>query len=425
MIAETIHWLSSFTVDEWLLMLGGALFLDLPRYLFVSILFIFFDFFNESKKEKNSIYLPQVTLLIPGLNESKTIVQCLESLYGSYPFLQIIVIDDGSTDGMFELAEHFAQSHPGILVLKRARGGGKSTAINFAIPYITGEITLVVDSDSTFGDNAIYKLIQPFKDNRVGGSSGSVFVRNPYDSLCTLIQSYEYLVSILVGRILSSKTDTLAIISGAFGAFRTDLLKRGYGMDVGPSEDSDITIRIRKMGYKIIFVPEAECFTDAPIKWFHLWKQRMRWDMGLVRINLRKHLTYSIFCNNFQLSNFLYWWDTIFFSIFCSIFFWVMLAYLFYSQSLDVIQHLMISVFLFYLVFGFLQVLTILFYSNNPKRDIWSCAVFPVYSFYSGFFLRVVRTISIIDEFINRSSYRDSFVPSYCQKKAYLWRNKY
>ena len=52
MIAETVHWLSSFTIDQWFLMLGGLLFLDGPRYLFVSILFIFFDFFNESKKEK-------------------------------------------------------------------------------------------------------------------------------------------------------------------------------------------------------------------------------------------------------------------------------------------------------------------------------------------------------------------------------------
>src|SRR5574343_1789751 len=127
MIQDAIHWLSSFSIEQWILAFSGMLLLDLPRYLFMNILIVFWEFFGSFWKKPNQpAYLPTVTILIPGLNESATIVQCLESLSGSYPFLQIIVIDDGSTDGMFELAERFAQTHSGILVLKRARGGGKS-----------------------------------------------------------------------------------------------------------------------------------------------------------------------------------------------------------------------------------------------------------------------------------------------------------
>jgi len=402
------------------------LLLDGPRYLFMNIMLVFWEFFASfGRKPKQPAHLPDVTILIPGLNESGTIVQCLESLHGSYPFLQIIVIDDGSTDDMFELASKFAETHKDVIVLKRARGGGKSTAQNFAYPYITGEIVAVVDSDSTFGPNAIYKLVQPFRDPMVGGTSGAILVRNPNDSLCTLLQSYEYLISILVGRTLSAKIGTLSIISGAFGAFRTDIFRRGYGMDVGPSEDSDITIRIRKIGYNIVFVPEAECFTDVPVTWKQLWKQRMRWDMGIVRIHLRKHLNYSLFTNNFRLTNFIYWWDTFFFSVWCTISFWIMLAGLIYSQPGDVLRNLSVSVFMAYMVFGFFQMLTVLFHSNNLKRDMPSCIVFPFYTLYGGFFMRAVRTMAIMDEYLNRSSYRDGYVPQYCQIKAYHWKNKY
>lgn len=426
MISDSIHWMSSFTVEQWILTFSGMLLLDLPRYLFMNILVVFWEFFEAFWKKPNQpAYLPTVTILIPGLNESATIVQCLESLYGSYPFLQIIVIDDGSTDGMFELANGFAETHKDVVVLRRVRGGGKSTAQNFAYPYITGEIVAVVDSDSTFGPDAIYKLVQPFRDPKVGGTSGAILVRNPNDSLCTLLQSYEYLISILVGRTLSAKIGTLSIISGAFGAFRTEIFRRGYGMDVGPSEDSDITIRIRKMGYDIVFVPDAECFTDVPVTWKQLWKQRMRWDMGIVRIHLRKHLHYSLFTNNFRLTNFIYWWDTFFFSVWCTLSFWFMLVALFFTQPWDVIKNLSVSVFMAYMVFGFFQMLTVLFHSNNLKRDMPSCIVFPFYTLYGGFFMRAVRTVAILDEYINRSSYRDGYVPQYCQIKAYHWKNKY
>ena len=405
---------------------SGMLLLDGPRYLFLNIFIVFWEFFSSFKKQKKQpAYLPTVTVLIPGLNESATIVQCLESLYGSYPFLQIIVIDDGSTDGMFELAQSFSETHKDVTVLKRTRGGGKSTAQNFAYPYIKGEIILVVDSDSTFGEGVIYKLVQPFRDPKVGGTSGAILVRNPNDSLCTLMQSYEYLISILVGRTLSTKLGTLSIISGALGAFRTSIFRKGYGMDVGPSEDSDITIRIRNMGYDVIFVPDAECFTDVPVTWKQLWKQRMRWDMGIVRIHLRKHLNGSLFSNNFRLTNFIYWYDTLFFSVWCTLSFWVMLMVLFVTQPGDVLQNLWVSVFMAYMLFGFFQMLTVLFHSNDLKRDMPSCIVFPLYTLYGGFFMRAVRTIAILDEYFNRSSYRDGYVPRYCQIKAYYWKNKY
>jgi cellulose synthase/poly-beta-1,6-N-acetylglucosamine synthase-like glycosyltransferase len=429
MIYDALYWFSGFSTEQYLMTFSGMLLLDGPRYLFANLVLLMWTFFSDlwhGKQTPKGAYLPTVCALIPGLNESATMRQCLETIHGSYPFLQIIVIDDGSTDGTFEIASKFAETHSDVLVLRRPHGGGKSTAQNFAYPYITAEIIVVIDSDSTFGPDAIYRLVQPFRDPEVGGTSGCILVRNPTDSLCTLFQAYEYLISIMVGRVLSAKMGMLSIISGAFGAFRTDIFRRGYGMDVGPSEDSDITIRIRKMGYKVVFVPESECYTDVPIKWKQLWNQRLRWDMGIVRIHLRKHIEgASLVSNNFRFTNFLYWYDTMFFSVWCTFSFWFMLGALFLNLDWQTIKNLSVCVALGYGIFGFFQVLTVMFYSVNLKRDLLPCIVFPLYSLYGGFFMRAVRTVACIDELINRSSYRDNYVPNYVQRHAYLWKTKY
>lgn len=428
-VQEAIYWMSGFSKEQWLLTFSGMLLLDLPRYLFANLILLIWTFFSDlwqGKKAPKGAYLPTVCALIPSLNESATMRQCLETLHGSYPFLQIIVIDDGSTDDTYQIASKFAETHSGVLVLRRPRGGGKSTAQNFALPYVTSEIIVVIDSDSTFGPNAIYHLVQPFRDPNVGGASGAIFVRNPTDSLCTMFQAYEYLTSIVVGRILSAKVGTLSIISGAFGAFRTEILRRGYGMDVGPGEDGDITIRIRKMGYRVVFVPESECYTDAPIKWKSLWKQRLRWDMSLVRIHIRKHNeSFDLFNNNFRLTNMLNWYDTMFFSVWCAFSFWIMLVTLLVSLDWDTIRNITVCATLGYIILGFFQALTVAFYSSNLKRDMLPCIVFPLYSLYGGLFLRAARSVACVDELINRSSYRDNFVPNYVQRQAFIWRTKY
>ena len=114
-------------------------------------------------------------------------------------------------------------------------------------------------------------------------------VRNYKESLVTTLQAIEYYDTISIGRIISSHLGIYRVISGAFGAFKKEVMDEIKGWDIGPGLDGDITVKVRKAGYKIKFASEAVCLTNVPNTFRKLIKQRMRWDKSLVRFRMRKH----------------------------------------------------------------------------------------------------------------------------------------
>src|SRR5262249_46442443 len=155
------------------------------------------------------------------------------------------------------------------------------------------------------GPSAIWEIVQPLANPAVGAVAGAVLSRG-YHNLVTWLQAYEYLHTIFVGRILSARMGILGIISGAFVAFRRSALDRVMGWDVGPPEDLDLTLSLRKAGYEIAFAPYAQCFTDTPPTWWGLIKQRQRWDRsGAIRNHCRKHVDMAFFwSSHFRFSDF-------------------------------------------------------------------------------------------------------------------------
>ena len=161
-----------------------------------------------------------------------------------------------------------------------------------------------MDGDSHLEPAAIWEIVQPFSDPEVGAVSGAVLARNQDTNLCTWLQSYEYLRCIFVGRMFAARMDVLGVSSGAFGAYRRTALRRVMGWDVGPGEDGDLTLRLRKAGYRIAFTPYAQCFTNLPTSWIRLLKQRRRWEWAAVTFECRKHVDMgNCFSPNFRLSN--------------------------------------------------------------------------------------------------------------------------
>lgn len=458
MWTDWIHWLSSIAPNELLLIVLPLLCFDGVRYCFASVAMCLWDATQEliprrspssppplqgeglgegsaagtnydyltphpspSSKEKPTVgYLPDVCVILAGLNESETIVSTLQSVWGSYPKLEIVVVDDGSSDGMAALAHEFAATHENVLVLRKPNRGGKSSALNFAIPFTEAEVVICVDTDSHLEPNAIFEIVQPFADSKVGAVAGTVLARNGGVNLVSQLQAAEYLRSIFLGRMLSSRLGILGIVSGAFGAFRREAIMATGGWDVGPGEDGDLVLRLRKAAWKIVHAPYAQCLTNVPLAWKTLFRQRRRWEWAIVTFECRKHVDMAnIFSPNFRLSNLVMLLETWIFRIALSVVGLVILAWLATTQP-KLLGYVLLTNYVMYCGLEFLQWLVLMYYTPKPARDAWSLACLPLVPPYY-LFLKLASVVAIFEEFLWRRSYDDNFVPVHVRRVTWHW----
>jgi len=427
MLLEWSHWLSSLHPEELITFLWALILVDGARYGLLKVAFTLGDvlrtFFQAfaGRKPKPEPYVPRVCALLVGYNEADTIAHTLKSVHGAYPDLEIIVLSDGSTDEMERVAHDFARTHDGVLVMSRPHRSGKSSAMNFALQYTNAEVIVVIDADSELGPDALVKIVQPFSDPRVGAVSGTVLGRRPFTNLVTWLQSYEYLNAILVGRLFAARMNLLGIVSGAFGAFRASALRTIGGWDVGPPEDLDLTLAMRRKGYRIAAAPYANAFTDMPTTWYALLRQRMRWDQsGIIRNHCRKHIDMGLpWSASFKWSDFVLtagMWIT---NIVCLIGIWIWMIWMACTHGLEMWKPLF-TLYVGYLVIEAAQAATIVYYSNDKPRDAWLCLCFPIMPFYEAV-LMVERTWAFLREAFWRASFEDNFVPWHVRRATWKW----
>jgi cellulose synthase/poly-beta-1,6-N-acetylglucosamine synthase-like glycosyltransferase len=428
MLSDWTHWPSQRHPDQLLAFLVALLLTDGPRYALSKIVMLVWDwacaglawFAGRSPSAEYAV-CPSVCMIVAGYNEGETVEATLSQVWGTYPRLEIIVVDDGSTDDMCEVARRFARTHAGVRVLRRDDRGGKASATNMALAYAQAEVVVVVDADSSLGANAIWEIVQPFRDPAVGAVAGSVVARNPDESLCARLQAYEYLNTILVGRILAAKMGVLSIVSGAFGAFRLSVLQQVGGWDVGPPEDLDLTLTIRKLGHEVEFAPYATCYTDVPATWKGLVKQRVRWDQsGVIRNHCRKHVDMACPWNrNFRWSNLFVVLDGWFFSVVCTYLIWAWAVAFALDPPPDAPQ-VLLTLYLCYLAFEVIQVLAILYYTDALRPNLWVLAVFPFAPLYQCLLL-AVRLFANTRELLWKRSYEDNYVPLKVREVTWHW----
>jgi cellulose synthase/poly-beta-1,6-N-acetylglucosamine synthase-like glycosyltransferase len=408
--------------------LGALLLIDSPRYALSKLALCLWDMAQGAwdwlrgvTKEPTYTYCPSVCVVIAGYNEGKHIDAPLRSIWGTYPRLEIIVVDDGSTDDMADAARRFACMHPGVSVFRLADRTGKSPALNLALQYTKAEVIVGLDGDAELGPYAIWEIVQPLADARVGIASGAVLGRNPFVNLVTWFQANEFLHSVFVGRILSARLGLLGIASGAFVAVRRTALDQGLGWDVGSSGDLDLTLRIRKAGYDVAFAPYAECYTDMHPTWNGLIKQRLRWDRSItIRNHARKHIDMAYFWSrNFRIRDLLLLAESFYFSLFCMYGIWAWLVWFAWRRP-EGWQHILLSLYVCYLVFEVVQILSALYYTRHPARDLLICAVFPLLPIYQ-FVLLAVRLVATTEEIFLRKSYAESFTPDRIRNATWHW----
>ncbi|MDP5312261.1 glycosyltransferase [Streptomyces poriferorum] len=222
----------------------------------------------------------RVSVLVPAYNESKCIANTVRSLIASdYP-LEVIVIDDGSTDGTADLVDRMRL--PGVRVV-RQRNAGKPAALNNGIAHARYDIIVMMDGDTVFEPSTVRELVQPFADPRVGAVAGNAKVGNR-DSLIGAWQHIEYVMGFNLDRRMYDMLGCMPTIPGAVGAFRRDALNRIGGMSEDTlAEDTDVTMALHRDGWRVVYAENARAWTEAPESVQQLWSQRYRWSYGTMQ----------------------------------------------------------------------------------------------------------------------------------------------
>ena len=356
---------------------------------------------------------PFVSVIVPGKNEGKHIFKLANSLKEqTYQNFELIIIDDGSDDDTPRICRSLKQNGLISAFYRNEVRGGKASAANLGLRYAQGKYVIHLDADCSYDRDAIENILVPFYfDLNIGAIGGNVQVRNYKESLCATLQAIEYTDTISIGRIATSELGIYRVISGAFGAFQKEALDRLGGWDIGPGLDGDITVKIRKLGYKVHFEPSAVCQTSVPVTFKKLVKQRLRWDKSLIRFRLRKHRDVLYPNDSFRFSNFISFVENITYNLILNIkwyFYLFDMAFNFAGQLMFIIPMNL----LLYTVNNFLKFLV---FSPFRERKNESVAYFLIYLplmvIYFGYFLRIVRTIAYVQELFFKASYKDNWNP--------------
>ncbi|MEV0152873.1 bifunctional polysaccharide deacetylase/glycosyltransferase family 2 protein [Micromonospora sp. NPDC050686] len=222
-----------------------------------------------------------VSVIVPAYNEAANIAATVRSLVASaYPALEVIVVDDGSSDGTADIVARLRL--PGVRVIRQANAG-KPAALNTGIRAARAGLLVLVDGDTVFQPDTIHQLVQGFADPRVGAISGNTKVANRR-RLLGRWQHLEYVIGFNLDRRMYDVLRCMPTIPGAIGAFRRDVL-----LDVGgvPSdtlaEDTDLTMKVLRAGWRVTYEERAIAWTEAPSSLRQLWRQRYRWCYGTLQ----------------------------------------------------------------------------------------------------------------------------------------------
>ena len=273
---------------------------------------------------------PTVSMLVPACNEEATIAESVRALLTvRYANLEVVVINDGSSDGTLDVLQREFELVPvlpiyrrrlehreirglyrstvktNLVVIDKENAGGKSDALNAGLNVATGELVCAMDADTLIESEALLRMARPFiHGDDVVAAGGTVRVANgshvkggrvqvpraPRNALAG-IQALEYLRAFLFGRLGWNRLGGNLIISGAFGLFRRETVIGAGGYLHGTvGEDMELVARLRRQGieqgtaHRVEFIPDPVAWTEAPQSLADLGRQRDRWQRGLADV---------------------------------------------------------------------------------------------------------------------------------------------
>lgn len=263
---------------------------------------------RQMAKETNPTELAaqpdRVSILIPCYNEKDVIENSLKNFESiDYKNIEVIVIDDGSSDETFDLAKQFSETSKIDIKVLRQKNMGKACALNLGIQQATGNYIFCADADSLIDSKALTYGLRAMKQNpSISAVAGSVRVLDPKN----LIQSYQEIEYSLgdVQKSFLSHSGAVNIIPGPAGLFKKSALEQVGGYETEQktfAEDTELTLRLLAANHKIIFEPRMFSWTQAPEDMQTLIRQRYRWNRGIYQA-LRKNIDLLITNNKIKFS---------------------------------------------------------------------------------------------------------------------------
>jgi cellulose synthase/poly-beta-1,6-N-acetylglucosamine synthase-like glycosyltransferase/spore germination protein YaaH/peptidoglycan/xylan/chitin deacetylase (PgdA/CDA1 family) len=227
--------------------------------------------------------LPGVTVLIPAHNEEGVIVQTVRSVLASdYPAMRVVVVNDGSADSTGMLLDAHFGGEPRVQIIHQVNRG-KAAALNNALARAQTEIVVTIDADTEIEPDAIRQLLRHFSDPRTGAVAGNVKVGNRSRWL-TRWQALEYITSQNMEKRAFDLLNCITVVPGALGAWRRQAIEAAGGITADTvAEDADLTVAIRRLGWRVCYEERAVAWTEAPETPAVLIRQRFRWTFGTLQ----------------------------------------------------------------------------------------------------------------------------------------------
>ncbi|MEO7083206.1 MAG: glycosyltransferase [Gemmatimonadaceae bacterium] len=273
-------------LTEWLMFwfFTIAVILGIARLLLIGTLAVIQRIKRHQDRDVPTTFAPGVTVIVPAFNEERVIARTIESLLNQQYAgdIDILVVDDGSSDDTYGVALSAFGTHPRVSVHKKPNAG-KASALNFGLALAKGEFVVCLDADTIFAMDAIAELVQPLEDSHVGAVAGNAKVGNRIN-LVTRWQAVEYVTTQNLDRRAFSLLDCITVVPGAVGAWRRSVvLEIGGFREDTLAEDQDLTLSVRRLGYSVAYADGAVAYTEAPGTLRGLAKQRFRWSFGTLQ----------------------------------------------------------------------------------------------------------------------------------------------
>ncbi|WP_205746379.1 glycosyltransferase [Dyella amyloliquefaciens] len=254
--------------------------------------------------------LPGITVLVAAFNEEESILSTIASIAKQeYPGpIEVMVINDGSTDGTMERLR--SVSFPWLHVIDLKCNGGKAKALNVGLRHASYPLTITLDADSYLYRHALRRLVERYMSDPPNTASvaGAVLVRNSRVNLVTRMQEWDYFHGIAAVKRLQSLFQGTLVAQGAFSLYRTDILRVVGGWPECVGEDIVLTWAILRDGHRVGYCEDAITFTNAPTTLRQFIRQRQRWSRGLIEaFKLHGGLLFRR-----RMSTIFIWWNLLF-----------------------------------------------------------------------------------------------------------------